>query len=621
MLSSSATGRGPVRDPGVVVVWPPSPGRPTGLPSGVEEVWPDRPGLWRTGGWHVGEFRTVRYRDAALLVLGHCFAEEERLVADFRGAVEQRRFDLLGRWPGSYSTVALHDLGVTVAVDLAGLFPFYCFSAPGRLVVGSTLSLTTAAAGLRREPDFLAVAARVFCPDVPALVGDRSVVEGVRQLGGGLLLTTAADARPRVRVGEALLPDPGVTAEEAAVELRSALTAAVAARVADGRPVTADFSGGADSTSVAFLAEPHLSRPLPVFNYHNPLAPAHDLEYAERYARLNPRLRLEIVLGRADTLPYGGLGDVVAGDLPDQAAVADARTELRLGRIAAAGGRLHLSGEGADALLVPAPSYLADLARRGAVRGLAGQILTASRDRYVSPAVVLRRSIRTAGTSMPRALRGLAAQLEHPAPRPVRWLDAISWWAGPGDASLWLTARTRQVLSEAAYDLSRRPGLRSRGVGIADAAALHDLRAAGAVHRRLVERARGHGIWPQAPFLDNDVVRACTRVDAALKVPDGRPKPLLREAMEGLVPAPVFARRTKGNYIGEDYLGVRVAMRSLTAFLSTSCVADLGLVEPGAVIRSVEQAGAGAPAPLPALNRLLGVEVWLRGLAGADRAC
>ncbi|KOX16372.1 hypothetical protein ADK67_40140 [Saccharothrix sp. NRRL B-16348] len=531
--------------------------------------------------------------------------------------MEQRRFDVLGRWSGSYSTVVLHDHGVTVAVDLAGQIPFYHFSAPGRVVVGSTLSLTTAAAGFRGEPDFLAVAARVFCPDVPALVGDRSVVKGVRRLGGGLLLTAAADARPQVRSGEALLPDPGVTAEDAAMVLRSALTAAVAARVADGRSVSADFSGGADSTSIAFLAARQLSGPLRVFNYHNPLAPAHDLEYAERYARLDSRLRLEVVLGRSDTLTYRGLADVVAGDLPDQAAVADARTELRLSRIAAAGGLLHLGGEGADALLVPAPSYLADLARRGAVRGLAAQVLAASRDRYVSPSVVLKQLIRTAGTSMPRAFRGLAAQLERPAPQAMQWLDAISWWTGPGAASPWLTERARRELSDVAYDLSRQRDLQPRGVGIADAAALHDLRAAGAVHRRLVETARRHGIWPQAPFLDNDVIRACTKVGAALKVPDERPKPLLRKAMEGLVPAPVFARRTKGNYIGEDYLGVRAAVRSLTAFLSTSHVADLGLVDPEAVIRSVEQAGTGAPAPLPALNRLLGVEVWLRGLADA----
>jgi asparagine synthase (glutamine-hydrolysing) len=87
--------------------------------------------------------------------------------------------------------------------------------------------------------------------------------------------------------------------------------------------------------------------------------------------------------------------------------------------------------------------------------------------------------------------------------------------------------------------------------------------------------------------------------------------------MAGLVPDQVFARRTKGNYSGEDYRGVRLSVAELTARVTGSRLADLGVIEPAAVIASLDRVRAGAPIPVPALNRLLGADLWLEGRVGA----
>jgi asparagine synthase (glutamine-hydrolysing) len=574
--------------PSIVSVFPSCHESEIALPAGAVRVWPDLP-LWHVGGGHPGELRTVRHRDAGLLVWGQCFADDDRLARDLAAGPES-----FGRWPGSYAAILVRDTELAGLVDLAGQFPLYYRSAAGRTVLGSAVSLTAHVAGLPAGPDLTTLAAQVFCPDVSVLTGDRSVLTGILRLGGGQAIRVDQHGHCRVSTVEPLPPGT-ISLPEAATELRGALDNSVRARLDTGKLVTADLSGGLDSTSVAFLAARHSAGPLRVFTYHHPDAPAGDLAHAQRYAALNPKFVPEVVLGNLDTLPYQELEPTI-GDLPDPAAVAMARTRLRLGRIAAGGSEIHLGGEGADALLTPSPSYLADLGPRA----LARHAYLLARRRDVSPAAVFRRAVTAGRTSTTRALGELAERLT--CPRPLTWLDAIGRWAGPGVEAAWLTMRMRRELTEACRHAAA-------GSGTVDA--LHEVRAAGAVQRQLIETAREYRVWPQAPFLDNDVIRACTRVAAGQCADPAVVKPLLVAAMAGLVPKSVLARRGKGNYLGEDYRGVHRA--ALADLITDSRVAALGMVEPSAVLQSVEHARSGAPAPFPALNRLLGVELWLRG--------
>ncbi|MGX7826392.1 asparagine synthase-related protein [Actinokineospora sp. 24-640] len=122
-------------------------------------------------------------------------------------------------------------------------------------------------------------------------------------------------------------------------------------------------------------------------------------------------------------------------------------------------------------------------------------------------------------------------------------------------------------------------------------------------------------MWPQSPFLDGDVVRACMSVPAHERVIGDEVKPLLRASLRGLVPGTVFDRRTKGDYLGEEYLGVRANAAELRARLVTSPLADHGLIEPRAVLRSVDRIVMGADGPFPALNRLVAFDLWLRSIS------
>ncbi len=227
----------------------------------------------------------------------------------------------------------------------------------GHNTVLSTRARTAAAlSGAAGQPDRAALAAHIVCPAVPELTEGRTAYDGISRLGGGQALTVTPSGRCTHWTYEDLAPDPGTRFEDSAAELRSALTHAVTLRTDSGPRITSDFSGGLDSTSLAFLAARTTGRsPLEAFVYHHPDAPAGDLDHALVHAEQAQLIRLSATRGSEDSLPYSGLPEHGSADQPDPAAVIGARQRLRLDHIARGGPGIHLTGEGGDALLAAPP--------------------------------------------------------------------------------------------------------------------------------------------------------------------------------------------------------------------------------------------------------------------------
>ncbi|WP_157529100.1 asparagine synthase-related protein [Nocardia sp. NRRL S-836] len=547
-----------------------------------------------------------------LTLIGQCPVGDDQVRQDLAEAIRTGELTALTRWPGSYLVLVRTRDELVAFSDLAGQHPLYFHHDGTRLVFGTGLLATAAAAGLPAAPDAEVVLAEIFCAAVPSLVPGRTPVVGVRRLEAAQAMRVTAAGDLRLWTYDELGHDEGQDVAGCAAGLASELDTAVGWRMRAHPRVSADFSGGLDSTSVAFLAVRHRQdRRLPVFVYSHPAADAGDLPHALSGARLNPLLELTVVRGGSDTLAYQDLTAAAPTDVPDFAVAVHARNRLRLRHAAASGSFLHLGGEGADALLVAPPAYLGDLAGRFQFRQLVADASAWGAARQESSAAIVARAVRLAKTSMSAALRLYATELDRSHVRHPRWIDAISWWPGPGVESSWLAPRARTTLVE----LVRQRAEAVRGDerrGVADFQAAHDLRRSAEVQHRLDRLAREHRIWPQAPFLDNNVIRACTRVPTRQRAQGATLKPLLREAMRERVPSAVLTRQSKGNYCAEDNLGVRRAARELRQRLPTSPLAELGLIDPDAVLSTLHRASAGTEMPFPALNRLVAYDVWLR---------
>lgn len=555
-----------------------------------------------------------------LFILGHCLLGAAERSARFAAAVDADDPGRVADWPGSYSAIVCRTDGITVYSDLAGQFPLYCSRRGDETLIGPEARALAVRHG-RDEPDPVTAAARIACPAVLPMWAQRSPYTGVERIAGGTVLRITGSS-VRWHQERPPLPVDGMTLAEGGALLRDALISAVRARCASG-PVTSDLSGGLDSASVAFLAARYSSSPVTSVVYHHPLAPAGDLAEAIRCAELEPRIDLKMVRGSERTLPFAELGKALREGRPlaaaagwplepSQGSLVPARSASRLSIAPEAGAGVHLTGEGGDAVLMAAPSYLADLARTRSWRRLTTHCAGYARLRYVSPARLAVRSARLGRTSPGRALRTLAAELERPArPTTPDWADLVGWWPPCGQAAMWLTSRMRRRLAGIASDPETARAVPEEATP-AGLAAVTDLRNSGEAQGYLRSLGAHLGIQVHAPFLDSGVIRSALSVPAETRADPRRYKPLLCSAMTGLVPESVLDRRTKGDYAAEDYLGARAAVDILHALLRDSRLASLGVIEPAPVRAAVDRMASGIRVPLGALNTLLATEIWLR---------
>ncbi|WP_162641214.1 albusnodin/ikarugamycin family macrolactam cyclase [Streptosporangium sp. 'caverna'] len=573
-------------------------------------VWPGVGGVRLYGPWLREHVLTGQYGPARLLVLGHCLASQAQVEDRLATAIERDDPDLLTRFSGAYGCVLVRGDEVRVYADLAGQFTAYFSTRGDRTLIAQHASLIAALHG--RGPDPLAAAIQIVCPNVLPMTTGRTFFQDVEEIEGGCVLS-AISRQLHVRKYHASLPEKDADVAASVAALRSAVTDGVRLRCRAGI-ITSDFSGGIDSTSLALMATRFSTSKVRAVVYHYPPAPAADLAEAVRASALNDRIVLSTVHGSTNTLPYQGLHKPHPRmDWPAVGALAHRRAMLRLHWARSSGSILHLTGEGADALLHPAPSYLAELVRTGAVFRLARDSATLARLRKVSAAGLAVRAVRLAGTTPADALRGLGKDLAYPHARPSSPARAVSWWSVSGESAGWLTPRMRTALGEIATDPATVKHM-PEGAGPADHAALAELRAAAQAQRFLRELGTTIGLAVHAPYLDSAVVDTCLKVPARLRADPSRFKPLLAEALSGVVPHAVLSRRTKGAYQAEEYLGARRARRDITALMAESRLVALGIVDPVALDSTLTRLYAGAAVPLGSLNRLLSLETWLRGI-------
>ncbi|MBR7832956.1 albusnodin/ikarugamycin family macrolactam cyclase [Actinospica durhamensis] len=572
--------------------------------------------------WPAAQVRILRTAGTVCVVFGHCLAEPSLMEAQYRACVDGD-VDGVMRWPGAYAALVMCPRGFLRAyTDVTGQFPVYLSHGRGGVLVASDPRLL--ASLHRRAPDPVTAAARIACPDALPLWTDRSFFTDVSRLPGGTVCTT--DGRTsQVRSYARLRPETSADFAECAEQVGAALIEAV--RLRSGvRALTSDLSGGYDSTSLALLAAArHDGDALPAVVYRQPLAPTVDADQAWRCAAAaDGRIRLTELAGSEATLPYGA-PPWFAGSEPWPSMVSWRRMAVRLEFAVARRARVHLTGEGGDALLVPPPAHVSDLWRTRDISGLRRQCTAMARSRDVSAWAAAKAAVRLSHSNVRRALSRLAADFADDAAgagegagrspgfraRPSDIVDAISRWPTSPEARRWLTPD----MSRALADLAGDPGTAARVAAdttAAESAVDTALRNSAETQRYYRELGHALGIAVHAPFLDSAVVAAALRLPPHRLAPVGDYKPLLRLALAGAVAPEVFERTDKGDYTAEDYRGARRAGPVLSELLEDSRLAQLGVIEPGRVSESLARMQAGVAVPMGSLNHLLSIEAWLR---------
>ena len=556
---------------------------------------------WLLGCWPEGEVLTASAGTARMALIGRCSTD----VASLTNALSRMRRAsdadaLAGRLPGCFHLL----------VSIAGQVRIQGTVAQSRRVFHSRLGDVTLASDradvlarcIGADVNEAVLTTRLLFPLAPPPLDARPLWQGVHAVPGDSYLRLDADGSAAV-VRWWRPPDPQLPLTEAARAVRAALEAAVAVRANSGRPISADLSGGLDSTSLCFL----LARqgvPLVTFRQENVDPANEDAGWARRAASALPG-SVHMVAG-ADELPgkYAGLVDGGA-DPEEPFPWVRARADLAAtaDRMAGTGAQVHMAGHGGDEVFTVPPSYLHTLVRthpREAVRHLRGR-------RAVRrwPIAAMARSLADRD-DYPRWLRKQVFTLTDPLPSPAT--PHLSW-GPPSGMPAWASVDAldvvRSVFGQAPTDLAPLAPLRPQ----------HQMLQYAAVCGRAVRQAdrlfASAGTRLDVPYLDDRVIEAALVASPHQCSVPHRYKPLLATAMAGLVPAPILDRTTKGEFSAETYAGLRRHRAELLRMTEDSLLAERGLVDPVALRRAITTSHATAE-PLWSVDMTLASEMWLR---------
>jgi asparagine synthase (glutamine-hydrolysing) len=443
------------------------------------------------------------------------------------------------------------------------------------------------------SPDRAGVAHWIAVSNRP---GTGTLYEGVRRLGPGEVVELGP-AGDRVRRYWAPRFREPLPAEGLAGRVREGMELAVERRLAGKGATGVLMSGGLDSAAIAALGGGRLLACSAIFPEH----PAAD--ETALIAELRETLGLTGLIAevRAGGLvasalehlsawrtPVLGWGDFWALPLMQAAA------ERGVGTM--------LNGDGGDELFGPRSYLLADrllAGRPGQVLELAGRLPGADRVGRRTKAAMIGRLVLEGATphGLQMSMRGLSSRRQAP-----RWLlrPTLADLAGSDDPAPWKQLDGPRWWAFTAHAISN--GI--EGVGVFE-------------HQR--RRAALAGLEERHPMLDLDLVELCLRQPPEATLDPRFNRPVLREAMAGLLPDSVRLRPAKALFeslivsglIGPDEGAVRAVL--------TDPGAELGAYVDLAAMRRALFAGDEARRQDPfrwmwLVWRLLNAELWLRSL-------
>jgi asparagine synthase (glutamine-hydrolysing) len=508
---------------------------------------------------------------------------------------------LAGSVVGSVHLIASIAGDVRVQGSVTGVRRVFSAVVGGVPVVADRADVLAGLLGAGYDEERLAL--QLMEPHILFPVAGVPVWRGVDVLRGDSYLVLAGDRHRSVRWWTP--PEPVVPMAEGAPALRDALAAAVETRIRGRHLVSCDL-GGLDSTSLCSLAARGDTKVL-AYTAASPDPLADDVVWARNTVAGLVGVEHEIIPAEEMPLVFHGLGSA-ADDVFDEpcTAIVDRERWLAMPRRAAArGSGLHLSGFGGDELLYGSVAHLYDLVRtnpRAGVRSLRG--FTA---KYRWPRRTVLRYLADS-RPYPRWLASVADTVTDPPPPPQEPL--LEWGFRPR-LPPWISSSAVQAVRARIRSAAESvdPLTASRG----QHRELETMRFVSRLTRQFGQMTDALGVTLAAPYYDDRVVEAGLAVRPEERITPWRYKPLIVEAMRGIVPADSLTRQTKANGSGDEEPGLRRHRADLLALWEDSRLGRLGLIDAAALIDLCR-------GPLPpelgfgALDQTVACEVWLRSL-------
>jgi asparagine synthase (glutamine-hydrolysing) len=560
---------------------------------------------WIIGRWSKETIAIGRAGRSAIVVLGQHAVTTETLDCACRRVQSVADVERVTRpLAGSYSVIASIDGHVRVQGTVTGTRRVFHAEIHGIPVASDRADVLAALLGTGVDEQRLAV--RLLEPPILYPLTGQPVWRGVDLLPGSHYLTFDGAGQYRTTRWWSP-PEPVLPMVEGAQALREALTAAVAVRSRGQDLVSCDL-GGLDSTAVACLAAGGPAHVV-AFTAASADPAADDVMWASRTVAQLPKVEHHVIPANEMPLVYHGLSTLDDPlDEPFAGAVDRDRWLTIVEHAAARGSRLHLTGFGGDELLYGSVAHLHEVLRSSPrtgwnyLRGFVAKYRWSRRE-------ALRQLMD--GRSYDTWMAGVADSITER--RPPSDEPLLGWGFNPR-LPPWATS----AAVEGVRDLIRRDAPRTepwspRRGHHRELATMHFVSG---LARQLDQMAFPLGVSLANPYHDDHVVEAGLAVRPEERITPWRYKPLIVEAMRGIVPDASLARQTKANGTGDEEPGLRRHRGDLLALWEDSRLGRLGLIDAGQ-LREMCTRPIPPDLQLGVLYQSIACEVWLRSLERA----
>jgi asparagine synthase (glutamine-hydrolysing) len=478
-----------------------------------------------------------------------------------------------------------------IARDRLGIKPLYYSWDGTRLAFASEIKALRVCPALGRSLDPVALDQYLACQYVP---GPRTMYEGIAKLQPGHSLLARPGACTVERYWSPVIASPAKHAsrQEMAHELYRLLDDAVKCHLVADVPLGGLLSGGIDSASIVGLMAAHSSRRVRTFT----VGFANAGSSGSR--RLDETAPARAVAAFFDTEHEQIQVDATAVDLLPgmmwhcDEPVADPAVlpTYLISRFARNSITVALSGEGADEFLGGYPRYTwATRAQR--VQALLPAPLPALT--YQALCLIARDPARR------RRLALLLAPMS-PVERHIAWTGGLS---ATGRAGI----LDKQAVADLPHAWYLGPGIQVSDLMRADVATW----LADDVLMKSDKMSMAAGLELRVPFLDHPLVEFVASLPESLKQPVPQTKPLLRHAMQPLLPpAALHARKHAFHVPVAAWLRRDLTSLAIDRLLSPSGSAEHGLFDRAFIRRLWTTHSAGRADHATVLWTLLCFEIW-----------
>ncbi|WP_424641607.1 asparagine synthase-related protein [Embleya sp. AB8] len=553
---------------------------------------------WLIGDWDAADFRLGEAGPVKVATLGFCSASSAELD-EFAGGGNLTAWDDVHDGPaGCFHLFVTAHGTVRAHGSLSGLRRLVHARVDGLTIAATRADVLAAITDAQLDERRLVL--RLLVSEAALHTAGDPLWRGLGAVPDDhrLLLDRQGRGRTVVRWQP---PVDSLPLDEAADRLRVALGRAVRTRVDFGLPLSSDLSGGLDSTTLCFLAAGE-SALLTTFTTDTADPGDDDPRWANLAAEHLPGVRRLVVPGVELPTPYedllrpGPAGEEPFPGIEDRASYRAIATLLRT-----ASARVHLTGDGGDEVVTIATTGVLDLLRARPLAALARLRDYRALEHWswwgIGRMALDRRRAYPAWLA-DRAQRIVASSLDEEGSAILQ----LPPWATPDAVAI-----AREVIGAEA-GRARRHGHNWTA---------HDtiwgIRAAGQLTRGTVPLYAAEGIRLTAPYLDDAVIDACMSARAYERRSPRRYKPLLVEAMRGIVPDRSLNRTTKAEGSSLEFTGIRRNIDQLAALCQDSRLASLGLVDAD-TLRAVCTGYQYRLFTPYALSTTFSCERWLRDL-------